>query len=97
MSDTPPLHEILNGYTRTIEQLVGMVEAQRLMIEDLYAHVHTDAAEFSRHADELTSLPEYGSAPDVDPELLELRRSAREHHLSRALRSAADRIERRHG
>ena len=97
MSIDPKLIEIINNNTRTIEQLAGMVEAQRLMIEDLYAQTHTDADEFQQRAEELMSLPERGQAPELDGELLELRRSAREDHLSRALRSTADRIGRRHG
>lgn len=97
MSVDPELIEIINNNTRTIEQLTGMVEAQRFMIEDLYAHIHTDADEFRRHAEALKTLHEHGQAPGLDGELLELRRSTRENHLSRALQSAADRIKSRHG
>lgn len=96
MSTDPQLIEIINNHTRTIEQLTGIIEAQRLMIEDLYAQVHTDADVFRQHAEELMSLPERGQTPGVDAELLELRRETRENHLSRALQSAADRIARRH-
>lgn len=96
MSIDPQLIEIINNHTRTIEQLTGVIEAQRLMIEDLYAQTHSDADLFRQHAKALTSLPERGHAHGVDDELLALRREARENHLSRALQSAADRIEHRH-
>lgn len=97
MNTDPELIEIINNHTRTIEQLTGIIEAQRLMIEDIYAHVQTNSDDFRRHAEVLMSLPPHGQAPGVDAELLELRRAAREDHLSRALQSAAGRIERRHG
>jgi len=97
MSADQELIDIINNHTRTIEQLTGILETQRLMIEDLYAHIYTNADSFRSHAENLASLPAHGHASlDIDPELLEVRRAASKDHLSRAMRSAAERIERRH-
>lgn len=95
VADTPQLQEILNNHQQTIQKIAGMIEAQRFMIEDLYAHIYSDAALFAHHAEALKQLPTHGAAPGTAPELLELRAAARQEHLVRALDSAAARIKRR--
>lgn len=97
MSETPQLHEILNGFTGNMEQVAGMIEAQRLLIEDLYAFIMPDATAFRQHAEILKSAIPSGAADETHPQMMELRNAARQAHLSSILESVARRIEFRGG
>lgn len=93
----PATAEALTELSVQIQELTGLVEAQRFLIEDLYALGFTDADAFGRHAEYLLSLPASGAAPNTDPRLIELRREARERHLHRTLESVKHRISDRGG
>lgn len=98
MSDehSAPLRETLNEHAVGMQVLAGMIEAQRLLIEDLYAHLYNDPASFERHAEQLPHPSQSGAAPGVDEALLEARRNAREAHLRRFVEATEDRIASRH-